>query len=167
MLQVARIFGNDMVLQQGKVSPVWGTAAPGAQVTVTVQGKSASAIAGEDGGWTVPCGPFQASFQETMVVSSQGETETFTGVQVGEVWLAGGQSNMEFYMRHDRDMKEEAPGCENSAIRFFDYPEVSYPEQIDEAPYGNAYAFWRRCNPENLEYFSAAVSYTHLTLPTN
>ena len=62
-------------------------------------------------------------------------------------------------MRHDRDMKEEAPGCENSAIRFFDYPEVSYPEQIDEAPYDKAYAFWRRCNPENLEYFSAVDYY--------
>ena len=62
-------------------------------------------------------------------------------------------------MRHDRDMKEEAPGCENSAIRFFDYPEVSYPEQIDEAPYDKAYAFWRRCNPENLEYFSAVAYY--------
>ena len=159
MLQVARIFGNDMVLQQGKVLPVWGTAAPGAQVTVTVQGKSASATAGEDGAWIAQCGPLQVSFQETMVVSSQGETKTYTGVQVGEVWLAGGQSNMEFYMRHDRDMKEEAPGCENSAIRFFDYPEVSYPEQIEEAPYGKAYAFWRRCNPENLEYFSAVAYY--------
>ena len=122
MLQVARIFGNDMVLQQGKVLPVWGTAAPGAQVTVTVQGKSASATAGEDGAWIAQCGPLQVSFQETMVVSSQGETKTYTGVQVGEVWLAGGQSNMEFYMRHDRDMKEEAPGCENSAIRFLIIP---------------------------------------------
>ena len=72
MLQVARIFGNDMVLQQGKVLPVWGTAAPGAQVTVTVQGKSASATAGEDGAWIAQCGPLQVSFQETMVVSSQG-----------------------------------------------------------------------------------------------
>lgn len=89
MLQVARIFGNDMVLQQGKVLPVWGTAAPGAQVTVTVQGKSASATAGEDGAWIAQCGPLQVSFQETMVVSSQGETKTYTGVQVGEVWLAG------------------------------------------------------------------------------
>lgn len=88
MLQVARIFGNDMVLQQGKVLPVWGTAAPGAQVTVTVQGKSASATAGEDGAWIAQCGPFQVSFQETMVVSSQGETKTYTGVQVGKSgWL--------------------------------------------------------------------------------
>ena len=39
------------------------------------------------------------------------ELESLTGVQVGDVWLAAGQSNMEFYMEYDADSAEETPAC--------------------------------------------------------
>lgn len=159
MLALPVIFGENMVLQQGKKISVWGKAAPGAQVQVAVQGGTFTTTAGADGNWRALCGPLEPSFQETFVVSSQGEEIRLGNVLIGEVWLAGGQSNMEFYMRHDACLAEEAPRCANQAIRFFDYPEVSYPGQIDEAPYGKAYGFWRPCDRENLEYFSAVAYY--------
>lgn len=159
MLKTALIFGNDMVLQRDKQIPVWGTAEPGTEVTVSLQGRSATTRTGEGGSWKLLLDPLQTSFAETMTVTDGKETLTYTGVQIGEVWLAGGQSNMEFHMRYDADLAEELPHCQNDAIRFFDYPEVSYPGQIDEADYSREYGFWRRCDPEDLERFSAVGYY--------
>lgn len=159
MLKCSDIFGNDMVLQRDKQIPIWGAAEPGAQVHLTMQGQTFSATADEDGRWKAVWGPFHTSTEETLIVSSGGEKLTFTGVQIGEVWLAGGQSNMEFHMRYDADYDQEFTGCENPSIRFFDYPEVSYLGQIDERDYRKQYAFWRRCDPANLERFSAVGYY--------
>lgn len=159
MLKPAILFHDHGVLQRGKRIPVWGSADPGAPVTVTVQGQTATAVADGEGNWTAVLEPLEASLTETLTVTSADETVTFTDVAVGEVWLAGGQSNMEFHMRYDADMAEEQPGCTDGQLRFFDYPEVSYVGQIDEADYGKEYGFWRKCAPEQLERFSAVGYY--------
>lgn len=99
------------------------------------------------------------SFGEELKISSGAECVVLHDVAVGEVWLAGGQSNMEFHMRYDADLEQEQPQCENRLIRFFDYPEVSYEGQINEADYGSNYGFWRLCTPEQLERFSAVGYY--------
>ena len=154
MLQTALIFQNHMLLQRDKSIAVWGTAEPGAEVTVSLQGQAKTCAAGDDGRWLALCGPFAASRAETMTVSSGVEALEYTDVQVGEVWLAGGQSNMEFHMRFDQEA-DAARAEARPDIRFFDYPEVSYPEQIDEAPFREQYGFWRKATPEALDRFSA------------
>ena len=159
MLQMAILFQDHMVLQREKPVAVWGTADAGAAVTVTIQGRMAKTTAKEGGVWQVALPPLHTSFAEEMTVVSGMEKIVLRDVQVGEVWLAGGQSNMEFYMRYDADMADEKGICHNDAIRFFDYPEVSYVGQIDEADYRKQYAFWRKAEPEQLERFSAVGYY--------
>ena len=159
MLKPAILFQDHMVLQQGKKIPVWGTAMPGAAVAVSIQGQTTETKADSSGKWFLRTGPFQMSFCEDMTIFSGAERVVLHDVAVGEVWLAGGQSNMEFHMRYDADMAEKQPRCENRLIRFFDYPEVSYVGQIDEADYGANYGFWRLCTPEQLERFSAVGYY--------
>lgn len=159
MLQLPMIFGDKMIVQREKPVPVWGSAAPGQKVTVRMQGLVTTAIADETGNWRADCGPFCTSFDETMEIVTEDETLTFSHVQVGEVWLAGGQSNMEFHMRYDADMEQERAVCGNPNIRLFDYPEVSYPEQLEEADYSREYGFWRTADPEELERFPAAAYY--------
>ena len=160
MLKTALIFGNNMVLQRGKNITVWGTAAPAARITVSVQDKSSETAAEEDGLWQVILSPLHTSFEETMTItSSEGEKIQYTGVQVGEVWLAGGQSNMEFHMRYDADFDHEKEICTNDSLRYFDYPEVSYPKQTEEADYSKNYGFWRKAAPDQLERFSAVAYY--------
>lgn len=159
MLQTALIFGDNMILQRGKEIPVWGTAAPGAEVAVSIQGVSAKASADAEGAWRVMLPALSTSFDETMIIISGDEKLVFGGVMVGEVWLAGGQSNMEFHMRYDADFASEKETCAGRNIRFFDYPEVSYPEQIHEADYSKEYGFWRKPEPDQLERFSAVGWY--------
>lgn len=107
MLQAAILFQDHMILQRNKEIAVWGTAAPGSQITINMQGKNASTVTDEDGKWQANCGPFVTSFQEEMMIASDEEKLVLHDVQVGEVWLAGGQSNMEFHMRYDADMTTE------------------------------------------------------------
>ena len=111
MLKPDRLFSDGMVLQQGQVVPVWGLASPGAPVTVTMQGRTTHATANAQGRWQALCGPFAASFDEKMTITAPGQQCTLRDVQVGEVWLAGGQSNMEFHMRYDADFPQVKETC--------------------------------------------------------
>src|ERR1700748_2792835 len=72
-LRLAAIFGDNMVLQQQERVPVWGWAAPGATVTVTVDGQIKTAHAGADGKWLLRLGKLKASAQPATLVVEAGE----------------------------------------------------------------------------------------------
>lgn len=164
MLKTALIFQDHMILQRDKLIPIWGTADAGSQITVAVQGQTQSCIADENGSWCVKIGPLKTSFRESVRIASGDEELVPEDVQIGDVFLAAGQSNMEFLMRYDADFAQEKEKCTNENIRFFDYPEVSYPEQIGEANYGKNYGFWRKADPEQLQWFSGPAYYFAATI---
>jgi sialate O-acetylesterase len=98
-VKLPMIFGDHMVLQEGKTLPVWGTASPGEKVTVTIGADSDSATAGGDGAWRVDLKPLPVSSTGTTLTVAGTNTLTFQDVVVGDVWLASGQSNMELPMK--------------------------------------------------------------------
>lgn len=90
-------FSDGCVLQRDRPVPVWGSADPGASITVAFAGMERTATAGEDGRWRVDLGPFPASaLARELKVSASGCELSVKDVLVGEVWLASGQSNMAF-----------------------------------------------------------------------
>jgi sialate O-acetylesterase len=95
-LTLAPLFSDHAVLQRDKAVPVWGTAAPGAAVTVQFHGNVAHATAGTDGRWLARIGPFAASAEPADLMITGPATLTLHDIVVGEVWLCSGQSNMEF-----------------------------------------------------------------------
>ena len=97
-LALGSLFQEHLVLQRDLAVPVWGTAAPGAMVTVTFADQKQTAPADAAGKWRVNLKPLAASFQpRTMTVSSSSATGAvvLTNVLVGEVWICSGQSNMQ------------------------------------------------------------------------
>ena len=96
MLTFDRMFQSGMVLQRQKPVAVWGKADPGAKILISIQGKSAEAVADADGAWMTTLPSLEASEQETLLAKSGDMELALTDVAVGEVWIAGGQSNMEF-----------------------------------------------------------------------
>lgn len=158
-MNIAEIFGNGMVLQQGQPIPVWGTARAGEKISVKIQERHASAVTGEDGTWCVYLEPLSVSCNETMIVSGQSEKVCFENVAVGEVWIAAGQSNMEFHMRYDRDYPQEVSHCSNPNIRFYDTPVVTTEKMRELFNYSETFGFWRTCNAENLQWYSAVGYY--------
>lgn len=158
MLQAAKIFQDGMILQREKPVAVWGIGEPGEKVQVEIQGKSAEAAIDESGKWELRLPPLEVSMEETLVIKTEKESITFHQVAVGEVWLAGGQSNMEFYMRYEKHMEEQRPVCENPRIRFFDVPEIAFDGQLEDFDYSRM-GIWRSVTQEDIEYFSAVGYY--------
>jgi Domain of unknown function (DUF303). len=99
-VEPAHIFSDGMVLQQQSDAAIWGTAAPGAQISISASwGASARCKAGTDGKWRTSIKTPAASYKPyTLKISGDGSV-TINDVLVGEVWLASGQSNMEMPMR--------------------------------------------------------------------
>lgn len=97
-LAVSAYWQDHMVLQRGKKITVWGKDAAGRTVTVSFAGQTANATTGSDGFWeTTFAQPFalSATPQTLTITDSANESISLSDVLVGDVFLAGGQSNMD------------------------------------------------------------------------
>lgn len=95
-VKLASIFGNHMVLQRGGEIPIWGTADPGEQVTVTFGADKVVGLANAEGKWKVKLASRPASAAPLDLIVAGSNTITFHDVLVGDVWIAAGQSNMDW-----------------------------------------------------------------------
>ena len=126
-LQVALIFGEHMVLQREKPIRIWGTCASNDVVTVKLNKQCVSAEA-QRGRWCAVLEPENTCSCTSLEICSQvtGERIRFDDIAIGEVWLAGGQSNMEFRTKDIGPYREKAlKDADNSAIRFIDPQDLS------------------------------------------
>ena len=112
-LSVAMIFGNNMVLQRNKKIVVWGEAESGSSITVKLNGVTASVTAVE-GKWKAELPPMEACTGcEMHIEDDKGQSIELKNVAIGEVWIAGGQSNMEMGMYADADFEEAKKEANN------------------------------------------------------
>lgn len=97
-VQLGAPFHDHAILQRGMAVPIWGWSKPGTNVTVEFAGQKKSATAGQDGKWMVQLSDLKASFEPSDLVIREegGKKETLTDILVGEVWMASGQSNMQW-----------------------------------------------------------------------
>ena len=91
-----------MVLQRGKTNTIWGWSNPGQAVRVEIAGQTATGTAGADGRWSVQIVPPTPGVTCTVRISGPQRVE-FHNVVAGDVWLCGGQSNMEFPLSRARN----------------------------------------------------------------
>jgi len=96
--QLGAPFRDNAVLQQGMNVPVWGWCKPGTEVTVEFAGQKQTGEAGKDGKWMLQLDPLKASFEpaDMTISEASGRSVTLRNILVGEVWLASGQSNMQW-----------------------------------------------------------------------
>ena len=158
MLTTPMVFGNGMVLQRGKLIPVWGTADPGSRVKVSLGEDTVFAEADDMCRWIVYLPSREAAEGLTMTIESDGTVLKYTDVSVGEVWVAGGQSNMEFYLGYEMHFEEIAETYSSTKVRFFDVPEAACEEMLTDRQYPNE-GFWRCATREDLPFFSAVGFY--------
>lgn len=117
-----RFFSSHMVVERDLPVHVWGTASQGEQVTVNFRGQSRSTSADRLGQWSLYLSPGSAGgpFEMKVEGTASGTTESpivFNDVLVGDVWLASGQSNMEFPMSRAATAAEDLPHANNPHIR--------------------------------------------------
>lgn len=90
------IINSQMVLQHGVKAPIWGWADAGEQVRVSFAGQTKQVTATSDGKWMVRLDPLKVSTKPQVMAIKGSNIITLDDVLVGEVWIASGQSNMEF-----------------------------------------------------------------------
>lgn len=96
-LKLSPVFGSHAVLQSGMPVPVWGTASPGSEVTVSFAEQTVKTTAGENGRWKAVLQPLVASSDpQKMIVKDFSGKFVLDDLLVGEVWLVCGRSNIGF-----------------------------------------------------------------------
>jgi sialate O-acetylesterase len=151
-VKLPAIFGDHMVLQQDGKIPVWGTADPGENVKVAIGASQAQTQADANGKWHVELPPLATDATgQTLTVTGK-NTLTFQDVLVGDVWLASGQSNMEFQLREALNAQEAVPQATNPQLRLF---VVAHQPGIE--PKTDIQGSWTVCSPETARTFSAVA----------
>lgn len=160
------LFQSNMVLQRDKPLNLWGWAAPGEQVNVTVAGNSATATAGDDRSWKVTL-PAMMARSEPLTVTVKGKDTTLTleNVLVGDVWILGGQSNMEFPLSKVENGNLEIVSANFPKIRILTVPAAAGPvapkgfarlhEWSDWSGQHFRKGDWDVCSPEIVKELSA------------
>ncbi len=145
-LSMARIFADGMVLQRGEPINVFGYAADGSTITVTLGEATGTAIA-QNGEWRVTLPAMEAARRLTLEVVCGSESLNFTDVSVGEVFVVSGQSNAQYFACQLEDWDEIARLADSiDNIRI--YAETS---TWDMHPSDYGYGSWIKATRANLE----------------
>lgn len=142
------LISEGMVLQSQIPVPIWGNADPGENVTVTFAAQTRKATADADGRWQVVLDPLKASDTGPLVVKANNQL-TVRDVVVGEVWLASGQSNMEYYVQSLKD-NQAASAEPSEMVRLFKVEKEATP-----APVQQVHGKWVTAAPKPPALFSA------------
>lgn len=152
-VRLPSIFSDNMVLQQGMPVPVWGWADEGEEVTVIFQGQRVSARA-KDGKWMVKLNNLKATTEPQVFIVDGKNRVKFSNVLVGEVWIASGQSNMEFPMSRSLDPTNDIQNSSNPLIRLYTVPKTKSDKPLEDVK-----SEWLECKPINVSWFSAVGYY--------
>jgi len=158
-VRLPKVFGDHMVLQQGRPVPVWGTAAAGEQVTVSFAHKTQKTTADAAGRWRIDLAPLGLSTAPrtlTVTGSATPAPLVVNDVLVGEVWICGGQSNMERQLGLREGQKPilnweaETAAADHPLIR-----QLYVTQSRANSPQSAVPASWSVCSPATVENFTA------------
>jgi len=149
-IKLPAFFSDRMVLQQQTGANMWGWADAGQEVKVSFAGQTESAKADKDGKWKITFKGLKASKKGAQLTISAGEEKKqINDVVVGEVWLASGQSNMEWTVARTTS-KDEAANAEDDLLRVYvSANSTATEEQKDFA------GSWKATKPANTMSFTA------------
>jgi sialate O-acetylesterase len=154
-LRLAKIFSDGLVVQRGAPIPVWGWAPPRAAVSATFAGRTARAVADATGQWRLGFPAAAAGGPHALTVESSGRTLQVRDVLVGDVWLASGQSNMEWPLSQTTNAGVDVAAANDSMQREYKVP-VSWSDTPREDLSGGR---WMRADPQQAGGMSAVGYY--------
>ena len=158
-IRLPEIIGNDMVLQQNAEVRLWGWAEPYAAVKVeTSWGAGAAVKSDAEGRWVVSVRTPAGSYEPQRITFASGDRVTFDRVLIGEVWFAGGQSNMEmplggFWQCPVTDANEiiARAGAKSGKLHY-----VKIPHAAAYMPQDRTAGSWTPCMTATAAKFTAA-----------
>lgn len=150
-LKLPYFFTDHAVLQQETGAQVWGWGHPGSDVVVKFAGQEKKTKVDGKGSWSVNFTELKASsVGQDLVIQSGKEKLTIHDVLVGEVWLASGQSNMEWKLEHTNSGKEEMKNARDPLLRVFTSSNTARAE-----PQKDWWGAWNTTEPGKSKNFTA------------
>ena len=141
---VSPMFGDHMVIQRGKPNTFWGWTKPGEKVRVEIAGHSGEAVAGADGRWQARVEPPPSGTKCVVTIDGAQHIE-LRDVLVGDVWLCGGQSNMQLGLPGVKDGAAEVAAANLPNIRLFTVATRSAYALVDVVK-----GAWKTCTPRTV-----------------
>ena len=150
-ISLPQLFQSGMVLQRGKLIPIWGKAAPGELVTVRFNKKQYATTADAHGSWRINLPKMKAGGPYTLTVGNH----VLTNILVGDVWLLSGQSNIDVTIeRVYPQYPQEIDSYENNDVRLFRVQNEADVHGVRDDIKPTSIN-WKPLNKENAWLFSA------------
>ena len=165
-LCVHNLFQSNMVLQRDKPVAIWGWATAGEKVTVSFANQTQTATADKDRAWKVMLTAMPANAQpQKMTVQGKDKTLTLENILVGDIWVLGGQSNMEFPLANVENGALEIVSANFPGIRILTVPgqngaelKQGFPRLYEWSGWSSRHfrkGDWDVCTPETVRELSA------------
>lgn len=156
-LRLPSIISDGMILQRNKKVTIWGWDQPSQLIQVSFEGQQKEHVTSLQGKWEIVLDTLPTGGPYQMIVKGSSK-KIITDIYVGEVWLAGGQSNMEMELNRTLDLfEDDILQINNSLIREFHVP-ISFdfhgPKEEEAEP-----SFWKTATQESVQNFSAVAFY--------
>ncbi len=153
-----KIFSDNMVMQRNAPVKIWGKADPNSRVAVEIGNIRRISGADKDGFWSVTLPPLLVSDKprELTIYENGKPARVIENVLVGEVWVSGGQSNMEMTLGESNEYAEaKSRAGKNSSFRIFEQGRIDFSKERrwDSAPQSG----WRIASKEEVGKFSAVA----------
>lgn len=148
-VRLPALVSDNMVLLQDAKANVWGWAEPGEKVTVKLGDKSAQGTADDKGRWSVKLTELKPGVAGDLTIAGK-NTLTVKNVAVGEVWIASGQSNMEFPLSKAKDAEKEVAASDLPDLRVFTVTRKGSATPLDDVT-----GTWEVSSPKTSGHFTA------------
>lgn len=155
-IRLAEIFQDYMILQRGRKTVVWGECQEAGILSVRCDGRPLCEERLAPGSFRIELPPMDVAEDVTMEI---GDRE-LKHVDIGEVWLAGGQSNMEFPLSREAEGERMISGSRDMHFRMYTVGRYTCDEEREECPEPlPEWDHWVPCMPETAGSFSAVAFY--------
>ena len=152
-IELNNLFQDNMVIQHNSVTPIWGTTKPNRQIKIEISwGDKYETISDSIGNWRIDINTPQAdNISHNIEINTSNDKITLNNILLGEVWLASGQSNMQWRMKQAENKDDlSSTSFDNKEIRM-----INVNRSLSLKPLSNFSGKWKVCNPTTISDFSA------------
>lgn len=161
MIRLAEIFQDKMILQRQKKLKLWGTSDKAQILTLYLNNEKLVETSVEVGEFILYL-PKQEAMEnaEIRILGSKGDEITLKEIDFGEVWIAGGQSNMEFLLCYDREGDTTIELANDEHFRFYNVGQYAFEGEKEEGfRDASHWDKWMKYAKEDAAWFSAVGVY--------
>lgn len=151
-LEFPSIFSNNMILQRNTETPIWGWSNPGTSIRIQCSWDNQIRYGHTDikGKWLVDISTPDAGGPYSIFINQ----DTIKNVMIGEVWIASGQSNMQWALQQSENFKDVLPDAKDDKLRLF-----YVAREHSDYPNKDIYGSWEACDSTIAKTFSAVAYY--------